>query len=815
MAQWEKLQCLDTLHLQKLDELYSREEFPMDVRHYLAPWIESQDWVRATQDPAVASVLFQVLLENMDNQHSRFVQEGESFLVQRNFRRFKQNFQRYQEQPCNLACVILWFLNKEREILQSAELAEQVQMLQVQPSTVETDNQRNIERKMAELKKKAQDMEHAVKSLEEQQDEFDFKYKTRMMEGNISEAERAEQTKILQYLLNRLDTSRKALLSEMDSLLDIAEELLTVLVREELVEWQRRQQKACIGAPENTCLNQLESWFTVEADCLFQLRKFLKKLEELSGKVTYERDPFKTRKSALQKRVDDLLTTLLKSSFVVETQPAMPQGKGPMVLRTNVQFSVRTRLLVKVPELNHAMKVTVSIDREAPQMKGYRRFNVLGNSSKALNMAESLSGGMVADFRHLTLKEQKAGGGGKGVNDLSLSVTEELHIINFETVFDLHGLSITLEACSLPVVIISNSSQQQSAWGSVLWFNMLCSDPKNIGFFASSPAATWPQLGEMLSWQFLSTTKRGLDNSQLEMIAQKLFGKQQSYDTCRIPWARFSKEMVPDTNFTFWAWFDGILVLVKNYLEGLWNDGLIMGFVSKGREKTLLKKKQMGTFLLRFSESIKDGGITFSWVEYFIDGKPNVRSVQPFTKVDLSQIPFSEIIRNFQILEAENVPENPLKFLYPSVPKDEAFGKYYTVKEGAQNPYLKYIKTKLVFVSKENTLEAKSPMNSLCDPEGTVPMNGLCDMHSDEASASDGGLPPSDALMSDLPDSDFLPFDTMGDMAPDPDALEPSLRIPDVLFNDPMMAGVLHSTDEHVSSADLTPFGLAFSTPLY
>lgn len=31
----------------------------------------------------------------------------------------------------------------------------------------------------------------------------------------------------------------------------------------------------------------------------------------------------------------------------------------------------------------------------------YRRFNVLGNNTKALNMAESQSGGMVADFRHL------------------------------------------------------------------------------------------------------------------------------------------------------------------------------------------------------------------------------------------------------------------------------------------------------------------------------------------------------------------------------------------------------------------------------
>ncbi len=34
------------------------------------------------------------------------------------------------------------------------------------------------------------------------------------------------------------------------------------------------------------------------------------------------------------------------------------------------------------------------------------------------------------------------------------------------------------QTSSLPVVVISNSSQQQSAWAAVLWFNMLCSDPE-------------------------------------------------------------------------------------------------------------------------------------------------------------------------------------------------------------------------------------------------------------------------------------------------------------------------------------------------
>uniref|UniRef100_UPI0037E7CAA0 signal transducer and activator of transcription 2 isoform X2 n=1 Tax=Semicossyphus pulcher TaxID=241346 RepID=UPI0037E7CAA0 len=745
MAQWEKLRQLPAVYRQQLHELYDMDALPMDVRHYLSTWIEKQDWRRAIKDHDLAVVYFQILLENLDIQHSRFIQE-ESFLQQHNIRRYKQNFQRYLDDPCALANTILWFLEKEKEILQSAELAEQIQSLQVEQEPMETSSKQDLERKMAGLRNAVQCMEHTMLCLEEQQDEFDFKYQTFKMEAVVDEATKSEQMKSFQFLINKLNESRKSTLSSLNQILDKSDDLIGLLMNKELMEWQRRQQKACIGAPDNFCLDQLEKWFTCVAVCLFQMREFLGKLDELEGKLSYDGDPVKAQKPALWRRADTLLKNLLKSSFVVETQPSMPQGKGSLVLRTNVQFSVKTRLLVKFPELNHSMKVNVTMDREAPQIKGYRRFNVLGTKVKALNMAESLSGGMVADFRHLTLKEQKSGGGGKGVSDISLSVTEELHIIFFDSLFDYKGLSVELQASSLPVVIISNSSQQQSAWASILWFNMLSQNTKDVMFFANAPAATWPQFGEMLSWQFLSATKRGLDDAQLEMIAHRLFGKQKNYDNCIVAWSKFSKENTPDT---FWVWFDGILVMVKTYLEDLWRDGLIMGFVTKAKEKSLLKKKMRGTFLLRFSESVI-GGITFSWVEMTMTGEPDVKTVQPFTKVDLSQIPFQEIIRNFQIIEAENVPESPLLYLYPDTPKDEAFGKYYSEMSGQNSPYIKYIRTKLVFVSKENTLEARSPMHSdMALGEGPEPMKGLCV----EAAGSNGDPHPLDSpLDTYLPD---------------------------------------------------------------
>ncbi|XP_068172489.1 signal transducer and activator of transcription 2 isoform X2 [Antennarius striatus] len=695
MAQWDRLNQLPAVYQLQLHELYDRDGLPMDVRQYLAVWIEKQDWKRAAQNHDYARVLLQVLLENLDIQHSRFSQEKAFLLERHHIRRYKYYFQHLGD-PCVLAQTIQWFLEKEEEILQSADMAEQVQCLQVEDKPMEINSQQEVERKMAGLRNEVQCMEHAMVCLEEQQDEFDFKYQTYKMEAVVDEALMKERMSVFQELVNKLNECRKTTLSDLKKILDQTKDLIDILVGKELVEWQRRQQKACIGAPDNDCLDQLENWFTCVAACLFQVREFLKKLEELVGKMTYANDPVKAQKPALQRRADELLKDLLKSSFVVETQPSMPQGKGPQVLRTNVQFSVKTRLLVKFPELNHSMKVNVSMDRKTPKIKRCRRFNIVGTTTKALNMAESHSGGMVADFRHLTLKEQKSGGG-KGVSDISLSVTEELHIIYFDTVFELKGLSVELQSSSLPVVIISNSSQQQSAWASVLWFNMISQDTKDVMFFANCPPATWSQFGEMLSWQFLSATKRGLNDDQLEMIACRLFGQRQSYDTCLVTWSKFCKENVPDT---FWVWFDGILVMVKKFLEDVWSDGHIMGFVSKEKERALLKRKQRGTFLLRFSESVI-GGITFSWVEIDDNGKPDLKTVQPFTTNDLSQIPLPEIIRNFQILQADNIPENPLLYLYPDIPKNKAFGKYYSEKTGDDSPYIEYIKTKLVFVSKE------------------------------------------------------------------------------------------------------------------
>ncbi|NWS94194.1 STAT1 protein, partial [Mionectes macconnelli] len=636
-TQWYQLQQLDSKFLEQVHQLYD-DSFPMEIRQYLAQWLENQDWEHAANNVSFATVLFHDLLSQLDDQFSRFLIEN-NFLLQHNIRKSKRNLQdNFQEDPIHMAMIIQHCLKEERKILNSAQLSNEVTVFKCLLQLYLPFGTGG-------------DVEQDIKTLEDMQDEYDFKCKTlqnREHEPNgVSQEEYKKEQMNLQKMFLLLDRKRKEVVNKIVQLLHSTEHTQTALIDEELVEWKHRQQTACIGGPPNACLDQLQNWFTIVAESLQQVRQQLKKLEELEQKFTYESDPITKNKQVLQDRTHNLFKQLVQSSFVVERQPCMPtHPQRPLVLKTGVQFTVKLRLLVKLPELNYNLKVKVLFDK-------FRKFNILGTSTKVMNMEESTNGSLAAEFRHLG----------------PLIVTEELHSLSFETQLCQPGLVIDLETTSLPIVVISNVSQLPSGWASILWFNMLSTDPKNLSFFLSPPCAKWSKLSEVLSWQFSSVTKRGLNADQLSMLGEKLLG--MVYFPHRWP------ENINDKNFPFWLWIEGILELIKKHLLCLWNDGCIMGFISKERERALLKDQNPGTFLLRFSESSREGAITFTWVEESQNGKSlQFHSVEPYTKKELSAVTFPDIIRNYKVMAAENIPENPLRFLYPDIPKDNAFGKY-------------------------------------------------------------------------------------------------------------------------------------------
>uniref|UniRef100_A0AAQ5XJA6 Signal transducer and activator of transcription n=1 Tax=Amphiprion ocellaris TaxID=80972 RepID=A0AAQ5XJA6_AMPOC len=671
MSQWKQIQQLEIRLLEHVDYLYD-DNFPMDIRQGLASWIEAQDWETAVNDESMAAVMFTNLLSQLDRVRS----QEQNFLQRHNMKIIQQQLQlKYTTNPAIMARVISTCLREERRILSSACTEEQGPLEKSLQNSVAFERQKNMDNRVGIIRGSVQLMDQAVKYIEDMQDDFDFRYKTlqsRESSDRNSETMKQEVTK-LQEMLNRLDFKRKEILSKMDVVIKEIDDLVTSQLNPELQDWKRRQQIAAIGGPLLTGLDQLQSWFTLTAQSLFQIKRQLDKLGELVVKVTYESDPIPLQKPQMEERVKYLIYHLIKSSFVVEKQPCMPTHlQKPLIIKTGVQFTTKVRLLVKLPEVDYQLKVKTTFDKDLPPGRVSRQFFILTNNTKVMDIEDYSNGCLSVEFRHLL-------SGVCGVVCIwqgLLSVTEELHSLSFEACFTVQGLTIDLETCSLPLVVISNVSQLPGGWASVMWYNLLTDEPRNLAFFGNPPRANWSQLSEVLSWQFSTFAGRGLNKEQLAMLGEKLFGQHASCSDYQVSWSKFSKENIPGKPFSFWMWLDSILELIKKHLLPVWNENYIMGFVSKEMERALLKDKEAGTFLLRFSESHL-GGITFTWVEYSENGDAKFNSVEPYTKNRLSALPFADIIRDYKVISDGVVPENPLKFLYPNIPKDEAFGRLY------------------------------------------------------------------------------------------------------------------------------------------
>uniref|UniRef100_A0A8C9TYM2 Signal transducer and activator of transcription n=1 Tax=Scleropages formosus TaxID=113540 RepID=A0A8C9TYM2_SCLFO len=660
MSQWYQLQQLDSKYLEQLDQLYD-DTFPMEIRQYLSQWIESHDWEFVSGNVSLATVRFHDLLAQLDDQYSRFALEN-NFLLQHNIRKIKRNLQ---------VCISRGSLCAVGHRLEP--LAEGSEAVGNTLNSVVVEKQKEMDNKVKYIKNKVQ-VEYDLGAA------IDLPCGIRIAFIHCFSYQVLDHKMHLAWCLYTQTNTTQEVVRQMAEVLNLAEQIQYDLIKDKLPEWKRRQQFACIGGPPNACLDQLQTWFTAVAESLQQVRQQLKKLQELEQKYTYENDPITQKKSFLEDRAISLFKNLIVNSLVVERQPCMPTNpQRPLVLKTGVQFTVKLRLLVKLQELNYQLRVKASIDKDVTEkntVKGFRKFNMLGTNTKVMNMEES-NGSLAAEFRHLQLKDCKAAG--IRTNEGPLIVTEELHSISFETRLCQPGLTVDLEITSLPVVVISNVSQMPSGWASILWYNMLNTDTKNLSFFLNPPPVCWSQLSEVLSWQFSSITKRGLNSEQLSMLGDKLLGREAAGNPDGlIPWTKFCKQNLNEKNFPFWLWMEGILELIKKHLLQLWNDGFIMGFVSKERERMLLKDKAPGTFLLRFSESSREGAITFTWVERSVNDEPLFHAVEPYTKKELTVVSFPDILRNYKVMAAENIPENPLRFLYPDIPKDSAFGNYYS-----------------------------------------------------------------------------------------------------------------------------------------
>lgn len=677
MAQWQELLKLDPVLQSRVTQLYEGK-FPREMRHWLCFQIESNNWELAMSDEEQASACFYSLLDYLEEQWKCSVLEN-NILQRPDFAGMKQYLlKNFEDEPKYLATILVECLTAEKRILNAAFNQQACCHPTLEPKSVHLDNKITcLQKLILKTKKEIKFLEGSYEGLEFIQEDCreqgNAKKKRVQEEQNGGLACCPANVEEIRQRQADIAQTKEELLHYMKKIVKVAEEIVLNLVDEELPAWKRRQQLACVGSPVNTSLHYLQDWFTSVLKVLLELRELLQELRKQNRKYDgADTSEFSAPLEETERAVASLCIKLLKNALVVEKQPTMSTlPQRPLILKTTVRFTVSVRFLANLEKFKYRLRVKPEFDKdveEASKIKGFRQFKISKDDSKALD-EDRTGGGLVAEFCHMSLKATKANS--EGTTQTRFGVTEELHLVNFVTEFQLAGLECTIEASSLPVVVISSSNQVASAWASIMWCSMLCtSQPMNLSLFEKDnpPVLPWAQLSQLLSWQFLAVGQRELDQDQLFQLREKFVDGTDEL----VHWSKFSKDK------TGWLWIAGILELIQNHLVDLWKEGMIVGFVSRKRAKQLLRDKKNGTFLLRFSETSDEAAISFSWVER-INDKTQVYAVGPYTTKDLSIISLPNIVNLYTAKSPDGTESKPLAFLYPDVPKDVAFERFFNI----------------------------------------------------------------------------------------------------------------------------------------
>ena len=117
---------------------------------------------------------------------------------------------------------------------------------------------------------------------------------------------------------------------------------------------------------------------------------------------------------------------------------------------------------------------------------------------------------------------------------------------------------------------------------------------------------------------------RPLSEENLYHLACKAFQTDNldpaNFKEKHLSWTKFGKEVLTGHDFTFWEWFHSTLALTQRDMKDLWKMGYVMGFIARTKAESLLQTQPPGTFLLRFSDSMR-GGVSIAYKNRYTIGK--------------------------------------------------------------------------------------------------------------------------------------------------------------------------------------------------
>ncbi|CAH0557720.1 unnamed protein product [Brassicogethes aeneus] len=693
MSLWAKAQQLPQECLQQLRNFYGNR-FPIEVRHYLASYIEEHFWIdqnHAPEDPQYqqyVATLINALISEIETRASTNDNEN-MWLIKIKLTEAAKGFR--QENPMDLFNVIRQCLAFEMNLVQTSN--GEFSGIMVPNLGAET------QRKLNNLRSRISETAEDLRKMSQEGEAFAIQYhectkynahiRSLQNQANdpksmqmVQDCERRKEL-IETALNNKVATLMQMKLSLSENLKSIIQELglvQTHVLDEELIRWKREQQLAGNGAHFNTTtLDTIQEWCENLAELIWTARQQIKETEAIKQKFPLEL-PIQDILPQLQVEVTQLLSTLVTSTFIIEKQP-------PQVMKTNTRFTATVRLLVGGKLGVHMsppqVKVTIISEQQANMRIKKDSNNKLSDSSgEILNNTGTMeyqqtTRQLSVSFRNMQLKKIK-----RAEKKGTESVMDEKFCLLFQSQFSVGGGELVFQVWTLglPVVVIVHGNQEPHAWATVTWDNAF-SEPGREPFKVPDKIP-WPKVAEALSIKFQSATNRALTEDNLRFLAEKAFrGQYNENANPMLTWAQFCKEPLSERNFTFWEWFFAIMKLTREHLKGPWMDGAIMGFVRKNKAEEMLSTKCSGTFLLRFSDS-ELGGITIAWVSE----NGEVFSLQPFTSKDMTIRALPDRIADL----------NYLVCLYPDTPKQIPFEKYYTPYTDAQTTTTGYVRPLLV-----------------------------------------------------------------------------------------------------------------------
>ncbi|XP_049920510.1 signal transducer and activator of transcription 6 isoform X1 [Epinephelus moara] len=655
MAQWIHMsQLIPCLSDETVNNLYPPAAFPIEVRHFLAEWIESQRWDDFVLEKVEQESQAQALLDQTISMLQSIAQQNANVVDRMKLMNISRNMSMFQQHPLQFGVMVREILTKERVLLGTpAQMPNPPQYQQYPNRETSFPNMQDVDCLVLKVLE-VQDIRQKMHQLQEE-----LNWERQNYEGlqgpiqqNGLDAAKSEIQKLqnhiqqLEYNVKAMATKRFQLLKESVDCLDQCQTRLL----SRLKAWRWEQHKAAIGHPFDDNLNPMQTW--------------CEQLLGVNGKLRQELmligEPF----PELQERLGQLLQVLIQSSLVVDKQP-------PQVIKTQSKFSTTVRYLLgeKVaPGKPVVLKAQIINELQARNLGSVPGDNVgeLINNTAILEH-NTASKSTCATFRNMSIKKIK-----RADRKGSESVTEEKFALLFSTEITITGCDTPyrIQMISLPVVVIVHGSQDNNALATIIW-DCAFSEPDRVPFMVPE-RVPWRMMYSTLNSKFTSEvqTHHNLDQYNQHFLAQKIFDKPDfadDFSNMMVSWAQFNKEVLPGRPFTFWQWFEGVMELTKKHLKTYWSEGLIFGFIGKQHLHLILKDRPNGTFLLRFSDS-EIGGITIAYVSATENGGQKIQNIQPFTKRDLEIRSLGDRIRDISHITC----------LYPDFPKHEVFKKFYT-----------------------------------------------------------------------------------------------------------------------------------------